>query len=107
MVQCSDLLTDWRRNVMQAGLPVAGLPVSTKLPTPGEPQVGPAPESHLHYQVGRGASRVLREINTPASQAPHGVAVKARNRRPPLVGRATPVVEGRLSGKPRIERTAR
>src|SRR5260221_327586 len=32
---------------------------------------------------------------------------KARNGRPPLVGRIAPVVEGRLSGRPRIERTAR
>ncbi len=51
--------------MMHARLPMASLPVSTKLQTQGRLQVGPAPESHLHYQVERGGSRVVREVHTP------------------------------------------
>jgi len=37
--------------MMHAELPVAALPVSTKLQTRGRLQVRPAPESDLNYQV--------------------------------------------------------
>ena len=83
MIQCADVLTNWRRNTH------GGMRDRQYNPWFGAPDVGSALVSLVH---GGG----------------HGtVGGKARNSRPPLVGRIAPVVEGRLSGRPRIERTAR
>jgi hypothetical protein len=57
-------LTKWRRDVMHAGLPMAGLPVSSKMKTRRTLQVGPSPESNLYYQVWEvRVSRAARNEN--------------------------------------------
>jgi len=58
VVRCADLSTNWRRNMMPVGLPIAGSPVSTQLQISGRLKVGPAPEFHPNNQVGE--SRLSR-----------------------------------------------
>src|SRR5262245_44761002 len=100
---------------MHAGLPIVSLTVSIKLRMGEDYRLGLGLNSTRILRSGRKSSRAMREMSMLQAFQPTGeigggyptVSGKARNSRPPLVGRGTPVVEGRLSGKPRIERTAR
>ena len=75
---------------------------------------GAEPSPALRERVPREARRVRVRLRRPSPSQPVGwaprfPAVRARGFKqvPATTGCGTPVVEGRLSGNPRIERTAR